>query len=100
MNYRKKPVVIDAFQLGVDAFPDWFLVARNIGSVRTYAEGTGNPFHDLLTHAEIDTLEGTHRADRGDYIIQGVKGELYPCKSDIFVMTYEVAVVKTQEHAQ
>ena len=91
MKYRKKPVVIEAFCLGADPFPDWFLEARNQGSVRTYAEGTGNPFHDPLTHAEIDTLEGTHRADRGDYIIQGVKGELYPCKPDIFEMTYEVA---------
>lgn len=91
MKYRKKPVVIDAFQLGVDAFPDWFMDARSRGTVRTYAEGTGSPFHDPLTYAEIDTLEGTHRADRLDFIIQGVKGELYPCKPDIFSMTYEVS---------
>lgn len=38
---------------------------------------------------KIETLEGTHSANRGDYIIQGVKGELYPCKPDIFEMTYE-----------
>ena len=37
----------------------------------------------------IETLEGTHRADVGDYIITGVKGEQYPCKPDIFEMTYE-----------
>lgn len=40
-------------------------------------------------HLVIKTLEGDHRADIGDYIIQGVKGELYPCKPDIFEMTYE-----------
>ena len=37
----------------------------------------------------IETLEGIHRADPGDYIITGVKGEQYPCKPDIFQRTYE-----------
>lgn len=37
----------------------------------------------------IETLEGTMRADVGDYIITGVAGERYPCKPDIFVETYE-----------
>ena len=37
----------------------------------------------------IDTLEGRMRADPGDWIIQGVKGEFYPCKPDIFEATYE-----------
>jgi hypothetical protein len=39
----------------------------------------------------IGTLEGVHRADPGDWIIQGIKGELYPCKPDIFAATYEPA---------
>lgn len=38
---------------------------------------------------EIETLEGVMKAQKGDYIIKGVKGELYPCKPDIFKMTYE-----------
>jgi hypothetical protein len=38
----------------------------------------------------IKTLEGVHHVSVGDYVIQGVKGELYPCKPDIFEMTYEV----------
>ena len=38
---------------------------------------------------EIETLEGTMRADKGDFIIRGVKGEPYPCKPDIFYATYE-----------
>lgn len=38
---------------------------------------------------EIETLEGVMRADVGDYIITGVKGERYPCKPDIFELTYE-----------
>ncbi|MCI4313226.1 hypothetical protein MRE09_19320, partial [Clostridioides difficile] len=38
---------------------------------------------------DLETLEGTMRANKGDYIIQGVKGEIYPCKADIFEMTYQ-----------
>jgi len=37
----------------------------------------------------IPTLEGLHLARQGDWVIKGVKGELYPCKPDIFEMTYE-----------
>lgn len=37
----------------------------------------------------IETLEGTMKADVGDWIIKGVKGEYYPCKPDVFDMTYE-----------
>nr|DAX37694.1 MAG TPA: PGDYG protein [Caudoviricetes sp.] len=37
----------------------------------------------------IETLEGTHHVSVGDYVIQGVNGELYPCKPDIFEKTYE-----------
>lgn len=40
----------------------------------------------------IETLEGTMKADKGDWIIRGVKGELYPCKPDVFKMTYEEVV--------
>ena len=36
----------------------------------------------------IETLEGTMKANKGDWIIRGVKGELYPCKPDVFDMTY------------
>lgn len=88
-RYRKKPVVIEAFQW--TGCPDqtedlgWIVDAIKAGSVRF--EGSGTPDVSLL----IDTLEGTHRANQGDWIIQGVKGELYPCKPDIFTATYEAA---------
>ena len=42
-------------------------------------------------HLRIRTLEGTMRAEVGDYIIKGVQGEFYPCKPDIFAATYEEA---------
>ena len=41
---------------------------------------------------EIETLEGTMKADPGDWIIRGVKGELYPCKPDVFEMTYKKVI--------
>lgn len=43
----------------------------------------------IVAHINIDTLEGTMRADPGDFIIKGVNGEFYPCKPDIFEKTYE-----------
>ena len=42
-----------------------------------------------VLYIEIDTLEGTMRANLGDFIIKGVQGEFYPCKPDIFEQTYE-----------
>ena len=82
-NYRKKPVVIDAFKLGVDNIPDWFMDAVTANNVFLRSNHKGE------TSADIATLEGWHHANYGDYIIRGVKGELYPCKPDIFDMTYE-----------
>jgi hypothetical protein len=86
-KYRKKPVVIEAFLWTGDEHqqedPVWIVTAIKDGQVRF--EKSGTPEVTLL----IDTLEGTHRAQRGDWIIKGVKGELYPCKPDIFAATYE-----------
>lgn len=91
-KYRKRPVVVEAFKLGSDPMPDWFCEARAKNIVMTHSINpmNTNPFEPNLSHATIETLEGTHRADLGDFIIKGVKGELYPCKPDIFEMTYEV----------
>lgn len=84
MKYRKKPVVIEAFQWtgapDQTEDPEWIIAAIRNGTVSFVKE----PFGML-----IDTLEGTHRANPGDYIIQGIQGELYPCKPDIFKATYE-----------
>lgn len=82
-NYRKKPVVIEAFKLGVDNIPDWFMDAVTANNVVLRSN------HKSETSADIATLEGWHHANYGDYIIRGVKGKLYPCKPDIFDMTYE-----------
>ena len=78
MTYRKKPVEIEVFQFGKDEFPKWFHdeVQRGDISIKDNC-------------AYIKTLEGTMKADKGDFIIKGVKGEIYPCKADIFKQTYE-----------
>lgn len=88
-QYRKKPVVIEAFKLGVDNMPDWFADAVTANEVILH--GTSSGFDRIDdTNADICTLEGWHHANYGDYIIRGVKGELYPCKPDIFDMTYDM----------
>ena len=83
MKYRKKPVVIEAFCLGVDPIPDWFMDRVSTNEIILHGERG-----DLRT-AEIKTLEGTMLGLQGEYIIRGVKGEIYPCKPDIFYATYE-----------
>jgi len=80
-KYRKKPVVIEAFRYRAGE-QDSSLAADVIrGDVRYPEDGT------ML----IRTLEGEMCAQPGDWIIRGVKGELYPCKPDIFAATYEPA---------
>jgi len=83
MKYRKKPVVIEAFRWTIDKVPDWFKDNRHI----TIYTSTGA--------ACIPTLEGEMTAQIGDWIIQGVQGEIYPCKPDIFEKTYEEATDAT-----
>lgn len=87
-RYRKKPVVIEAFRLGSE-WPDWWADAVSANVATTYnrdGRWRGGPDYAL-----IHTLEGTMRAEAGDWIIKGIKGELYPCKPDIFEATYEEA---------
>lgn len=82
-KFRKKPVVIEAWQVSSDfgGCPKWF--TDELGkSVR----GSGG-----VPIFIIHTLEGEMRAEPGDWVIKGVKGELYPCKPDIFAATYEPA---------
>ena len=84
MKFRKKPIVVEAFRLGFDPIPDW---ASNQTGIEYLTDLSDEAKHS----ASIPTLEGTMRADMGDWIIQGVKGERYPCKPDIFAATYEPA---------
>jgi hypothetical protein len=71
MKFRKKPVVIEATQ--------WFKDGDHAKVV----------MHEIFQTPVVYTLEGYHEVTPGDWIITGVKGEHYPCKPDIFSMTYE-----------
>jgi hypothetical protein len=75
MKYRKKPVEIDAIQWTGD------------NNIEIFKFCNMSYINDQ--ELRIQTLEGSMIASVGDYIIKGVKGEFYPCKLDIFEMTYE-----------
>ena len=89
MKFRKKPVVIDAIIWN----------GQNLSEVEAFCEGKARiELYDaawkagatgVMADVFIDTLEGTHHASPGDYIIKGVHGEFYPCKPNIFQKTYE-----------
>ena len=84
MKYRKKPVVIEAVEwTGYNRDEVLALVAGGDPRGERVVEMAGE---DAL---RIRTLEGDMIAVPGSYIIRGVKGELYPCRPDIFAATYE-----------
>lgn len=87
--FRKKPVVVQAFLVHPDDDqtrqlpPKWLIDAMLSEPPAVRAVACGG--------LDIVTLEGVMRANVGDWVIQGVKGELYPCKPDIFAATYDPA---------
>lgn len=104
--YRKRPVVVEAI-----TFDELVEYGRLHGThVVSRLHGTnivnGMPWSfdykgKPITHENDDcylipTLEGTMRMERGDMLITGVKGEIYPCKPDIFEATYEPVEGGTQ----
>lgn len=88
-RFRKKPVVIEAI-----TFEE--LVAAGVATGAPLTNEMPWSFEyagHAITHENDDcylipTLEGTMRFERGDMLITGVKGEIYPCKRDIFLSTY------------
>lgn len=85
-QFRKKAIVIKAEQL---TWSNWSAVC-DLAGVGRLADGKPSGHQEgeeiqLL----IPTLEGLMTADEGDWIIKGIKGEIYPCKPDIFEATYE-----------
>lgn len=83
MKYQKKPLIIDAVQFDGSA-----------ESLVKMVKDINAPI-SMWTHSSecliIPTLEGNLIANIGDWVIKGVKGEFYPCKPDIFKITYELA---------
>lgn len=89
-TFRKKPVAIQALQLlDSDVVSDkvWEDHVEELHNFLGEQDWNGDP-----EGVYIETLEGTHQASPGDWIIKGVKGEFYPCKPDIFDLTYEEVV--------
>lgn len=100
MLYRKKPVIIEAFQMTKERrwdnseWPNWLHEAwqRGAGEGGVWIDAD-DPNKEKLV---IGTLEGVHRPSWDDWYIKGVKGEIYACKPDIFEQTYElVPLAKT-----
>lgn len=85
MKFRKKPVIIEAIQyLGNDNLD---VVLNFIGRDKgTYIPSRQKNVDPVIA---TQTLEGCMTANKGDWIIRGVKGEYYPCKPDIFKAIYE-----------
>ena len=89
-KYRKKPVVIEAFQMTKERrwdnseWPEWLNEAwqKEPSEGGVWCEDGGEALF-------CGTLEGVHAITFDDFIIQGVQGEIYPCKPDIFEATYE-----------
>ena len=86
MKYRKKPVVVEATQWD-GTYLHAMQLAADLG-LDTLGM-TSHPPSNSVRWWKIGTLEGGHEVSPLDYIITGVKGEHYPCKPDIFEMTYE-----------
>lgn len=92
MKFRKKPVVVEAVQFTRE-WAESCLLDGVDGPFGLPALGSWNAQTRIVhnVYLSIRTLEGTMTASVGDWIINGVKGELYPCKPDVFAETYEVA---------
>ena len=94
-KYRKKPVIIEAIQWNGENHREMFDFLSNYEKTNDFMSTSGENFY--IDHEKtkggliIRTLEGEHIATIGDFIIKGVNGEFYPCKSDIFEKTYEKA---------
>jgi len=86
MKYRKKPIVVEAVQYEGKGnlkgdIPQWIWDAFESGILKSSSGG--------IDPLMVKTLEGELQVPAGWWIIQGIKGELYPCKPDIFEVTYE-----------
>ena len=91
-KYIKKPLEIEAIQLKEDNIIEVFDFLDGANYKETKSSEELEDFNQRMLkqgYIEIVTLEGIMKVSFGDYIIKGVKGEFYPCKSDIFQATYE-----------
>lgn len=98
MKFRKKPVVVEAFQMTKERrwdnsdWPNWL----NQAWQKDPSEGSIwiDPDDTKRERLVCGTLEGVHKITFDDWIVKGIKGELYPVKPDIFLATYEEVIKK------
>jgi hypothetical protein len=90
-RWRKKPVAVDAWQFlpagRCEEPPAW--IDRRWFREDVAPKGDGTVGHRAGSHMLIPTPEGVMRAEFTDWIIRGIKGEVYPCKAEVFAATYE-----------
>ena len=96
MKYRKKPVVIEAIQWTGKNLRE---IIDFTGLNKSAEKWTWEEYCDVVKNEglKIFTLEGPLMATVGDYIIQGVSGEHYPCKPDIFEKTYDAVTTPKEQ---
>lgn len=100
-RFRKKPVEVDAVQwkgTNIREVLDFCYADKRWqeGIESEYVNGPGIGHVPPLGTLDIPTLEGTMTASAGDWIIRDVRGELYPCKPDVFEATYDSAEEKPE----
>jgi hypothetical protein len=98
-KYRKKPVVIEAIQLAVDNIKEIYELVHNeevdlassihVNKWDEYCQSVIDNGMDIPTLEDGKDKRAKHVASIGDWIIKGISGEFYPCKPDIFELTYE-----------
>lgn len=87
MKYRKKQVIVEAFQITEDTYDMIHKWSGGRVCISPVIESTKNNPKGI--YWQIGTLEGVMTAITNDYIIKGIEGEFYPCKPEIFEKTYE-----------
>ena len=92
--FRKKPVEIEARELTPETAGD---IVAWLAEHGVEAKSWSKPPMRALFGLLIPTLESPHEASWGDYVIKGIAGEFYPCKSDIFVNSYEAVEPKRKD---
>ncbi len=83
-KYRKKPLVVEAFQLGEDYTPPWFKYEEMRGNAVLWED----PAAGIRQQATVKTRDGWKNAKGGDYILRTGDGEIYPLRPDVFLANY------------
>ena len=91
-RYTKLPITIEAIQFNGGNASDIARWVDPMVSENELPEGWWIAADGNGAGLMVPTTEGVMRADIGDWIIKGVKGEFYPCKPDIFAMSYRPVV--------